>query len=53
MPNNHWWYQSGEAALAAQSVAWMVVLLCGMVAVAVWIDIRKEQKDVRKNKSPR
>lgn len=40
-----WWYESGQAAQAAQELVWFVVLVVVGIGVVIWRDIRNEKKE--------
>ena len=42
MNRSQWWVDSGQAAEAAQSLVWFVVLVFAAIAVVLWRDVRKE-----------
>jgi FtsH-binding integral membrane protein len=44
----NWWYESGQAAQAAQELAWFVILVFVGIGVVMWLDMRKERKDAQK-----
>ena len=39
------WYESGQAAQAAQGLVWFVVLVVVGIGVVIWRDIRNEKKE--------
>lgn len=36
------WIRSGQAAEAAQSLAWFVILMVGLIGVVIWLDMKKD-----------
>jgi len=45
-----WWYESGQAAQAAQELVWFVVLVFIGIGVVIWLDIRKEKPKRKEHK---
>lgn len=45
MSRTSWWYESGQAAQAAQELVWFVVLVVVGIGVVIWRDIRNEKKE--------
>lgn len=41
----NWWYESGQAAQAAQELVWFVVLVVVGIGVVIWRDIRNDKKE--------
>ena len=37
------WVRSGQAAEAAQNVAWFVILMVGLIGVVIWLDMKKDK----------
>jgi hypothetical protein len=38
----NWWYESGQAAQAAQELVWFVVIVFVGVGVIIWFNDRKK-----------
>jgi len=39
----NWWYESGQAAEAAQELVWFVVIVFVGVGVVLWLNDRKNK----------
>ena len=45
-----WWFNSGQAAEAARSLVWFVVILFVVAGVALWREARSELKKEKERK---
>ena len=45
-----WWYESGQAAQAAQELVWFVVIVVVGIGVMAWRDMQKEKPKNKENK---
>jgi len=39
----NWWYESGQAAQAAQELVWFVVIIFVGIGVVIWLNDRKNK----------
>ena len=46
----NWWYESGQAAQAAQELVWFVVIVVVGIGVMAWRDMKKETPKGKEHK---
>jgi hypothetical protein len=46
----NWWYESGQAAQAAQELVWFVVIVVVGIGVMAWRDMKKEKPKGKEHK---
>lgn len=43
MNRHDWWVNSGQAASAAESLMWFVLIVFVVIGVMMWLDMRKDK----------